>query len=176
MNRTASVISIHQQGAIGVIQSLLQQGINVRIQVSGNSMLPFLNGGETVELCPVTFSNESMPLKRGDLLLYTTKNNNPVIHRLVKRRYLNNILHIQTKGDNCAYVDAPVPVAKVLARVQSVEIPARHTCQKYVIDLNSKLMQLRGYMVASKGLFFYYLRRIKAVTKSLIMNNLTCAS
>ena len=44
----SSVISIRDQGALDLVRSLLEQGISVRIRVSGASMRPLLNSGEII--------------------------------------------------------------------------------------------------------------------------------
>ena len=163
---TTPIIGIRDQGVLGLIQSLLQQGTSVKIQVSGRSMLPFLEGGETVELSPIIGSK----LRRGDLLLHTSTQNNPLIHRLVRRRFINKVLHLQTKGDGCACLDPFVPASQVLARVRSVTVSDGKTGKKGTTNLDTTSMRLKGYLIARRGLSWYYLRRIKVVTKSLILS------
>lgn len=155
---TTEAISIHDQGALELVQTLLQQGVSLRIQVSGRSMLPFLKGGEIVKLCP---ANGSTP-QLGDLLFQIDPQNKPIVHRLVRRRYIRKVLHLQTKGDNCNYLDKFVPVDQIIARVQAVEVTDSKTNKTVITDLDTVAMHYKGLLVVIRGLTIYYLRRILA--------------
>lgn len=153
MNDAAPVIGIREPGALELVQSLLRQGIAVRIRVSGDSMRPLLHGGELVEVVPL----ESGSLRLGDILFIRSRQNEPVIHRLIWRRSRNGGLHLLTKGDACAGVDGFIPAEQVLGRVERI-FPAGQT----KILLRSPLMRLRAVFVVSRVLLIHALRRLLA--------------
>ncbi len=75
-------LSIRAEGAIDLIRDLLAQDVQVRIQVSGMSMRPFLHGDETLVLAALKLRKPSI----GDLLLIVDKTGSPLVHRLVRIR------------------------------------------------------------------------------------------
>ena len=65
---------------LDMICELLAQGrTDVPIPVAGHSMTPFLHNGDTVSLNKV-----DTPLKKGDIVLYTRRSGQYVLHRIVK--------------------------------------------------------------------------------------------
>ncbi|MGB5684191.1 MAG: hypothetical protein WBM35_00145 [Candidatus Electrothrix sp.] len=159
----SSVISIRDEGALDLIRSLLKQGVSVRIRVSGNSMQPFLNGGEIIEIA----SPAVQPPKIGDIVLFRDRQGNPLVHRLLRRRYYNGVLHLQAKGDARTGFDSPVPVDQVLGVVRRIIFTDRK-----IADLQASLMRLKGSCIAIRSVFFYYLIRVifffKTIARSLI--------
>ena len=151
----ASVISIRDPGAFDLMQSLLHQGITVRIQVSGNSMQPFLKGGEIVEIAPL---DAEYP-KIGDIVLFRDQHGNPLLHRLIRRRYHNGVLHLQTKGDACTGFDRFIPAEQVFGHVRRI------FTDRGAVHVQTPLMRLRAYALAGYGIFLYTLRRADSIVK-----------
>lgn len=60
------------------VKSIIDEGRPVVLPVNGNSMLPFIYGGEKVELHPLPTK-----LHKGDIVLAKVKEGYPVIHRIV---------------------------------------------------------------------------------------------
>jgi signal peptidase I len=149
---TAPFISIREQGALELIQSLLRQGISVRIRVSGDSMLPLLKGGEVVEVAPLT---KTIP-KLGDILFLCDQPGNPLVHRLIWRRNRNNSLLLLTKGDACPAFDGFIPAEKVLGRVQRFFAA---DAKGKAIDLHTPMRRLQAAMIVSRALIGHTLRK-----------------
>lgn len=71
---------LNTQEYLDTVCELLQQGqTSVAVPVAGGSMIPFLHHGDTVYL-----DLPRMPLKRGDILLYTRPNGQYILHRLIQ--------------------------------------------------------------------------------------------
>lgn len=150
MNDAAPVIGIRDPGALELVQSLLRQGIAVRICVSGDSMRPLLHGGELVELAPLA----GLPPRLGDILFILSRQNTPIIHRLIWRRSRNGVPQFLTKGDACSGFDGFIPAEQVLGRVERI-FPAGQN----KILLHSPLMRLRALLVVSRGLLAHLRRK-----------------
>ncbi len=153
----AAVISIRDQGALDLVRTLLQEGISVRIRVSGESMRPLLRSGDVVEIS----SMQGRCPKLGDVVFFCTCQDAPLIHRLLRRRYYGNILYLQTKGDACCSFDSFVPVDQILGRVQRII-----TCREE-IDLHSPVMRLQSFRIVACTLLSYYLHRAVSSIKGL---------
>jgi signal peptidase I len=97
---------------------ILQQELDLRVKVTGRSMRPFINNGDLVTLRKV--SPES--LKCGDIIYYTTKNETPVLHRIISKTVLpGNIITFRTKGDALLQKDEPIGADKLLGKAFYVE-------------------------------------------------------
>ncbi len=97
---------------------ILQQELDLRVKVTGRSMRPFINNGEVVTLRKV--SPES--LKCGDIIYYTTKNETPVLHRIISKTVLpGNIITFRTKGDALLQKDEPIGADRLLGKAFKVE-------------------------------------------------------
>ena len=79
---------------------------SVTIPLDGNSMLPLIRKG----IDPVTIIPLQRPLKRGDVVLFTTAEGMYIVHRVWKIR--GNC--VQTLGDRCVHPDPWIPQDQVL--------------------------------------------------------------
>jgi signal peptidase I len=157
-----SSISIRDQGALDLVRSLLRQGVSVRIKVSGGSMRPLLNGGEVVEISSVQSGNP----RRGDILFFCEQRNTLLMHRLIRCRYADKTLYLQTKGDACAEFDRFVSADQILGRVQRIFLPADVAGRSNrIIDLNALTMRLQARLIVLRTLMRYYLYRTAVVAK-----------
>ncbi|MCI5161103.1 MAG: hypothetical protein D3917_03575 [Candidatus Electrothrix sp. AX5] len=147
---TSRLIGIRENGALDCVRFLLQQGIAVRIRVSGRSMLPLLQGDELIEIVPV----HKKRIKIGDILLFCDKQGNPLVHRLHKRRYENNVLVVQTKGDACPGFDTPVPADQVLGSVQCI------FDERQNINLHHSFERLKSRLIVFYTFTLFLLRRV----------------
>ena len=151
-----SVISIREPDALALVQSLLQQGIVVRIRVSGNSMRPLLQSGDLVDIAPLA----GIP-RLGDILFFLRKDGTPLVHRLIwQRSQGNSKLLLLTKGDSCSAFDGFIPAEQVLGRVQCI-IAA---CSKKNIDLNRLSWCLSARLLVFRTVASHALRRFFATT------------
>ncbi len=152
---TPALISIREQGALELIRTLLQQGITVRMRVSGVSMLPFLRAGDLVEISPLY----EKKLRRGDIVFFCDRQNNPLVHRLHRCWYSSKVLHLQTKGDACAGYDPPVAVHQVFGRVQRIITDRKKS------NLQTPTFYLRSRLLVTRASMLFFLRRIKAIIR-----------
>lgn len=153
----ATILSIRDQGALDLVRSLLREGVSVRIKVSGESMSPLLRSGDLVEIS----SMQGRRPKLGDIVFFSTLQNAPLVHRLLRRRYYGNILYLQTKGDACCSFDSFVPADYILGRVQRI-ITHREN-----IDLRRPIMRLQALRIVVWTLLSYYLYKIVSSIKEL---------
>lgn len=95
---------------------LLEQGVSVRVQVTGRSMQPRLQSGDTVRIEPVG------TIFTGDVVLFRNAEGLPVLHRVIQK-YVdrNGYTMIVAKGDALALPDPPVSCNAVFGRVCHVE-------------------------------------------------------
>lgn len=102
-----------------LVTSLLADGYDVRLRVSGWSMKPLIRTGAVLR-----FSPTRSPL-RGDVALTRHENGSLVAHRIVAI----DDRSIWTKGDSCRKVDGPVAreavVACAVGWVGPVTLPLR---------------------------------------------------
>jgi signal peptidase I len=151
-----SVMSIRDQGVLSLVRALLHQGVSVRIGVSGKSMQPLLNGGEIVEIAPL----DAHHLRIGDIVFFCDQQGNPLLHRLLRRRYYNRGLYLQTKGDSCSAFDSIVSADQVFGRIQRILFTNRTE-----VDLQTPLMRLDAYFIVSRSMVLYLLRRAGSLFK-----------
>ncbi len=138
-----NIIRIREPGALELVQTLLRQGLTVRIRVFGISMRPLLQGGELVEVVPL---GQAIPCL-GDILFVRSRQDSPIIHRLIWRRRRNGRTQLLTKGDACPGFDGFIPAEQVLGRVERI-FPVDQT----KILLRSPLTRLRALLIVSRAL------------------------
>lgn len=73
-------MNIRCSDLIPILQTVLTSGGRVRFTATGASMIPFIRGGETVELEPIAFSD----IQRGDILLARRADGVYVLHRVAQ--------------------------------------------------------------------------------------------
>ena len=81
----------------------------VMIPLMGNSMLPLIRRN----VDPVTIVPLKRPLKKGDVILFTTRPGRYVVHRVWKIRENE----VRPFGDHCAHPDPWIPRENVLGQV-----------------------------------------------------------
>ncbi|WP_417912249.1 S24/S26 family peptidase [Candidatus Electronema sp. TJ] len=153
MRDTASVISIHEPGALALVRSLLRQGVSVRIRVSGDSMQPLLKGGELVEIAPLTGTLPQL----GEIIFLFDQQGSPLIHRLIWRRSQNGAPHLLTKGDACVCFDGFIPAEQAAGRVLRIL-----SDNGEIADLRRPQERLRAALIVCRALFGHALRKIAA--------------
>lgn len=158
-----SVIGIREPGSLALVQSLLRQGIAVRIQVSGNSMQPLLKGGDVVEVEPLPKKKPQL----GDILFLCDQQDNPFVHRLIWRRLQNGTLHLLIKGDACTGFDGFIPADNVLGRVRQI-IPD----SKPTVNLKVPLQRMLASLVVCRTLCCHILRKFNPWRKRIKIVNL----
>ncbi len=97
---------------LNVYRELIENGKEVRLNVCGYSMEPFLKEGRD----SVLLKKCDRPLKKGDIAMYVRENGRYILHRVVK-----------TDGESCffagdaqTFVEGPLNISCVFARVSEV--------------------------------------------------------
>jgi signal peptidase I len=98
-------------------RNLLSKNIPVEIRMSGGSMRPAIEDGDIITIEPVKDS----PIKQGDIILYQTRFDTAVIHRVVRIERAATGRSILTRGDASMQNDIPAPLHRILGRVRQVE-------------------------------------------------------
>jgi signal peptidase I len=105
-------------GRLGLFEEVLAHGADLRVRVTGRSMVPFLRGGEVVVVRKVACSS----LRRGDIIFFRDREGFPVVHRIVGReRRGHQDGGFRTKGDALCLPDEPVREGDILGMVCAVE-------------------------------------------------------
>ncbi len=108
---------LSSSGAAELFKDILGRALSLRVRVTGNSMAPFLNGGEMLTVRKVRTSS----LRIGDLIFCRTRDNSLLLHRIVAKRVKDGSLVFQTKGDALFSLDEPVCESDILGKVCRVE-------------------------------------------------------
>lgn len=97
-----------------ILHTMLEEGIDVTLTITGNSMLPLLrHGKDKVVLCKC----KADALKKGDLPLYQRQSGQYVLHRIwaVHERTYDMV------GDGQITIERGLPKQQILAVVKKVE-------------------------------------------------------
>jgi signal peptidase I len=98
-------------------RDMLSRNIPVEIRMSGGSMRPAIEDGDMIIIEPIKDS----PVKQGDIILYQTRFDTAVIHRVVRIEKAASGRSVMTRGDASAQTDIPAPLHRILGRVRQVE-------------------------------------------------------
>ncbi len=126
-----------------LIEEILKGGSNLRIRVTGRSMVPFLNSGETVTLVRVPVSG----LRRGDLIFFRNSYGAAVLHRIVRKwRGADGRPVFQTMGDALSRCDNPVSAGNIIGKVCRIE---KGGSQTHPIDMDSFYQRKMNSLIAA---------------------------
>ncbi len=98
-------------------RQMLSRGIPVSMRMSGSSMRPIIEDGDMVTIKPL----DENPIKPGDIILYQTRFDTAVIHRVVRVDRAASERMVITRADSSNQPDIPVALHRVLGRVNLVE-------------------------------------------------------
>lgn len=98
-------------------RQLLSRSLPVELRMSGGSMSPAIEDGDIVTVEPIN----DEPIRQGDIVLYHTRFDTAVIHRIVRIDRSSSEKSILTRGDSATQNDLPVPVHRILGRVKLIE-------------------------------------------------------
>jgi len=116
----------------GLSAQILRQGGSFQFRARGSSMTPFIRDGDLLTIAPVDVAD----LQIGDVVLYCTRRDSVVVHRVVGRAIEGGESVLQTRGDARLDADSPVPEDAVLGRAVRLERGDR------VLHLDRGLQQL----------------------------------
>ena len=98
-------------------RQILSRSLPVELRMSGSTMSPAIEDGDIITLEPVT----EEPIKQGDIVLYQSRMDTAVIHRIIRLERSASERCIVTRGDAASHNDSPVPLHRILGRVKRVE-------------------------------------------------------
>jgi hypothetical protein len=112
-NAPAGAQALPRQRVLELVRQLLDDGLSVRLEVTGSSMSPFVRGGDVVTLAP---PGEG-PIRRGEVVAVLARRHWLVIHRVVAASPAG----LETRGDALDRPDEGVSRSDVVARLRRVE-------------------------------------------------------
>jgi signal peptidase I len=98
-------------------RQLLSRSLPFELRMSGSSMSPAIEDGDVITVEPVA----EEPVKQGDIVLYHSRFDTAVIHRVIRLERSSAERSIVTRGDAASHNDVPVPLHRILGRVKRVE-------------------------------------------------------
>jgi signal peptidase I len=101
---------------LNVSTELLSSGLSMRFRAYGGSMHPTIRCEELITVVPV----EACEIRRGDVILYRTKRESVMAHRVVRIEGAGCGLRFITRGDALVECDEAVEAVEVLGKVVSV--------------------------------------------------------
>jgi len=97
-----------------ISEDILNNGIDVRIETSGPSMLPFIRTGDKIIIRP------EKKMNIGDIIVFK-RDDQMVCHRVVRVFGKDGIKYYQTRGDTHFSPDEPVTADQILGKVVRIE-------------------------------------------------------
>jgi hypothetical protein len=133
-----------------LMEELLARGAGLRVMVTGDSMRPFLSGGETVTIGKTRFPE----LRTGDLVLYRNAHGYAILHRIVGRKNAGGGEGgegaLYAMGDAMRSIEGPIPGDAVLGRVTEVQRTLSEGRIKST-DMDSSGMRRINYLFAARS-------------------------
>ena len=108
------VKTVDTQIFLDAVKEMVQEGKDVPVTITGNSMSPFLVHGRD----QVMFSRITRPLQKGDMVLYQRRGGQYVMHRI--RRIDRRRKEYYMIGDAQTVTEGPLKEAQIAAVVTSV--------------------------------------------------------
>jgi len=108
-----SSLTMSEPKKLVLFEDILNDGISLRVKVTGRSMAPFLQGGEILTIKRVPYAS----LHKGDLIFFKNSHGFPLLHRIIKK----DTKSVQTKGDALMAFDEPVCEKDALGKVCIIE-------------------------------------------------------
>jgi phage repressor protein C with HTH and peptisase S24 domain len=157
MRASADNVEFSRPGVSDLLENVLAGGYSVRIQVTGRSMRPFLQGGEILIVEPVGNRRPRV----GDIVLFKDQQDRLVIHRVIRVGKAS----VQTQGDALNEPDAAVETTRIIGKVERVE---RNSSSQ--LDLESGAQRIRGWTLACRSLWRFRIRRSGSLLKARLRN------
>jgi hypothetical protein len=106
------------EGLAELFEDVLKRGADLRVNVTGKSMAPFVKSGDTVTIRKVPVDR----LAIGDLVFYKNRLGLPVLHRLIRiKKTGEGGTLFRTKGDALSVFDEPFAENVFIGKVFSIE-------------------------------------------------------
>lgn len=144
---------------ICLYEDILNIGLNIRIQVTGNSMKPFIKDGDILYIKKVNLQDLSI----GDLIFFKDLYGQLIIHRIVKKfKDSSGKVKLQTKGDSLISYDDVIDSYSVMGKVYMVERRLNNFENAYM-NLESFIWKSINYLIVFWGRFRAILNFIRKV-------------
>jgi hypothetical protein len=101
---------------------ILKNGHKVRFQVSGESMQPFIQDGDILEIAPLAGKR----IKPGEIMLVDAGSERLLVHRVIKTSHSEVYTEFLVKGDNSSSPDGWFRMENFLGRVEIVLRGGKH--------------------------------------------------
>ncbi|OGV78347.1 MAG: hypothetical protein A3K19_20340 [Lentisphaerae bacterium RIFOXYB12_FULL_65_16] len=143
----ATRYSLRGETAVDLFQHLLQNGVAVKVRVTGRSMAPFLAAGDVVTIRPA----DAASLRFGDVVLVRSPHGLPIMHRLIRKLWhpVRGLI-VQTHGDAVHIQDDAVDADAVLGRVSEVRRQQDNSSTGWRRNLDSVCWRLVGALLAAR--------------------------
>jgi signal peptidase I len=153
--------------ALALFEDILENGLSLRVRVTGQSMTPFFRGGEIL-----TIKKEPHhALRKGDLIFFKSSRGVPLLHRIIqKRESPDEKITFLTKGDGLIGFDEPVEYHRVLGKVSRIEKTNSVPGSKY-INMESHQWRVINSIIALISLFKSYFYYAGSRFKAMILRN-----
>lgn len=102
---------------LSLLRELTQQGKEVSLLITGNSMSPFL----VHERDRICFKKPDTPLKKGDMVFFQRRDGAFVMHRICRVRPEGYYL----VGDAQTWIEGPITPEQIFARVTKIQRKGR---------------------------------------------------
>ena len=119
-------------GSIAI--EIIETGTSIRFRAHGFSMRPFISDGDRLEVQ----SCRSEDLKTGDIILFQTKHEGILVHRILKIEYETDGILIQTQGDANPQPDSWIQQDNIIGQVIRIER------KNIILKINNASFRLAG--------------------------------
>jgi signal peptidase I len=110
-------VRLETPGFLDEARQLLSRSLPIELRMSGSSMRPAIEDGDIITIEPIA----EIPIRQGDIVLYHSRFDTAVIHRIVRVDRSATDRSIITRGDAASQNDLAVPLHRVLGKVKLVE-------------------------------------------------------
>lgn len=150
-----------------LFENILENGLSLRVRVTGQSMTPFLRGGEILTIKKEPHN----ALRKGDLIFFKNSQGTPLLHRIIqKKRSPGEKIIFRTKGDGLIAFDEPVEYHRVLGKVSRIEKTNSVPGSKY-INMESRRWRTINSIIARISLFKSYFYFAGSRFKAMILRD-----
>ena len=98
-------------------RQILSKSQTVEICMSGSSMRPAIEDGDLVTIEPILEGR----INQGDIVLYQSRFDTAVIHRVIRIERSSTERIVITRGDAASQNDLAIPLNTILGRIKNIE-------------------------------------------------------
>ncbi|MGN1030935.1 MAG: S24/S26 family peptidase [Butyricicoccaceae bacterium] len=117
MTTRIPVRTVDNADYLGAVREIVQQGEQVSVTLSGNSMSPFLiHGRDRIVIAPIT-----EPLRRGDMAIFQRRDGKYIMHRICRiRRGKQGQEQYYFVGDAQKVIEGPIQRDQIFGVIPQV--------------------------------------------------------